>query len=88
MEFKTFPQGLWRKIQAVIFPQKCYPHSTEAVDKFWNKVILSESVCSFLAPARKEPKEAGQRGAELIAPAIKDAPFGNPRRALDDCPAP
>ena len=41
-------------------------------------------VCTFLAPARKVPKEAVQRGAELIAPAIKDAPFGNPRRALGD----
>ena len=38
--------------------------------------------CTFLAPARKVPKEAGQRGAEFCAPAQKDAPFGNPSRVL------
>jgi len=36
---------------------------------------------SFLASARKEPKEAVQRGAELIAPAINYAPFEIPRPA-------
>ena len=37
--------------------------------------------CTFLASARKVPKESAQRDAELIAPAIKAAPFGIPRPA-------
>ena len=38
--------------------------------------------CTFLASPRKVPKEGDLKGAELIAPAIKAAPLGNPRRAL------
>ena len=41
-------------------------------------VYLTNALCSFLAPARKEPKEAVQRDAVSIAPAIEAAPFGNP----------
>ena len=37
---------------------------------------------TFLSLNKKVTKEVSQRGAELLAPASKAAPFGNPRRAL------
>jgi len=36
-----------------------------------DRLSYERSLCSFLAPARKEPKEAGQRGAERPPPMVQ-----------------
>ena len=44
-----------------------------------DRLSYHRSLHSFLAPARKEPKEAVTRGAERLAPAIRSAPLRIPR---------
>ena len=78
----TFPQPLWKEFLLKIFPQESFPHSTGVVEFFWSEKSLGVLLCSFLVPARKEPKESGQRGAEAGCSRTRAAPFGIPRRAL------